>query len=825
MMQTEKDCGKCSSGGVVGQMVGCDMCDIWFHAGCVGETEASLNPDRTWKCSHCAKEDAGERASRHTNKSARSSASSRARRELLLQQLEEQRALKLKQRAEEDEIRKKRAEEDEVFLQQKLNLILEDDNESRSSRLSSRASRKKVVDWLNNGQGGQPEATGSSHNGAIPQLPAAQQLASSSTSRAVGPAHPASEPAAGFPTSSSTPQSGKAIGILGVDCPQASISQQIEPISSIASIIRNNIENSNSAQPFLASTGRQTLPFHASSHFPRADTKVTFSGQFGEVVPPKCQTFTGRMPAPRNSKTTSVVGQSTETTVVPLCVNVPYASVSGPSTSAAAFYPQANQHASTIDVPENSAGVESLQSGVHRFGASQMGTPQQFTPSSAQLAARQVMPRELPDFSGDPQDWPLFSSSFHNSTAACGFTDAENLARLQRCLKGHALDSVKSRLLMPESVPHVMETLRKLYGRPEVLIHTLLRRLRSVPPPKTENLQSVITFGMAVRNLVDHMFVAKLLDHLRNPMLLHELVEKLPSEMKMQWSWYKRSQTDVNLATFGEFMDELVTTASDVTLPTEPQVQQFRSGQTGRDKQKLYVHVESTDEQSVTQTTDGRPKSTLWSGGSNKSCYYCSNEEHVVSDCPQFKALDVDGRWKAVRSKGLCRTCLVPHRKWPCRSGKECEVDGCRFRHHMLLHSRADAVVNRGSSEHRVSVSGVGVTQQNHHSTLSYCLFRYLPVTLEMNGKQVETFAFLDDGCQTTLMEAGLAADLDIAGPGESLWLGWAGNTTREEKGSQRVTVNISGSGLKSQYKLSNVRTVQKLQLQGQTFQYEEMKE
>nr|XP_029729221.1 uncharacterized protein LOC115266788 [Aedes albopictus] len=208
MMQTEKDCGKCSSGGVVGQMVGCDMCDIWFHAGCVGETEASLNPDRTWKCSHCAKEDAGERASRHTNKSARSSASSRARRELLLQQLEEQRALKLKQRAEEDEIRKKRAEEDEVFLQQKLNLILEDDNESRSSRLSSRASRKKVVDWLNNGQGGQPVATGSSHNGAIPQLPAAQQLASSSTSRAVGPAHPASEPAAGFPTSSSTPQSG-----------------------------------------------------------------------------------------------------------------------------------------------------------------------------------------------------------------------------------------------------------------------------------------------------------------------------------------------------------------------------------------------------------------------------------------------------------------------------------------------------------------------------------------------------------------------------------------------------------------------------------------
>lgn len=170
-------------------------------------------------------------------------------------------------------------------------------------------------------------------------------------------------------------------------------------------------------------------------------------------------------------------------------------------------------------------------------------------------------------------------------------------------------------------------------------------------------------------------------------------------------------------------------------------------------------------------------------------------------------SLDLDGRWKVIRSKGLCRTCLIPHRL------KECGIDGCRLHHHALLHTPAASNV---AADHRVAL-------QTHHSTLNICLFRYVPVTLENDGKKVETFAFLGDGCQTTLMEAGLATELGIYGPTESLWLGWTGNISREEKGSQRVNVNISGRGMNNKFKLSNVRTVQQLKLQGQTLNYDEI--
>lgn len=45
---------------------------------------------------------------------------------------------------------------------------------------------------------------------------------------------------------------------------------------------------------------------------------------------------------------------------------------------------------------------------------------------------RQSIPRELPIFSGIPEDWPLFWSTFEWSTSTCGFSNEENLIRLQK---------------------------------------------------------------------------------------------------------------------------------------------------------------------------------------------------------------------------------------------------------------------------------------------------------------------------------------------------------------------------------------------------------
>ncbi|XP_065079196.1 uncharacterized protein LOC135702127 [Ochlerotatus camptorhynchus] len=77
-----------------------------------------------------------------------------------------------------------------------------------------------------------------------------------------------------------------------------------------------------------------------------------------------------------------------------------------------------------------------------------------------------------------------------------------------------------------------METLHKLYGRPEILISSLLKKVRNAPPPKSASA-----------------FI--------NPMLLQELIDKLPTSLKMQWGSFKQAFVHVNLATFNNFMSGL----------------------------------------------------------------------------------------------------------------------------------------------------------------------------------------------------------------------------------------------------------------------------
>lgn len=248
---------------------------------------------------------------------------------------------------------------------------------------------------------------------------------------------------------------------------------------------------------------------------------------------------------------------------------------------------------STGQSPLVPAGCHGVCSSSAYASCSDTSQQQSRGPTTFQIAARQVMARDLPIFAGNPEDWPIFLSFFQNSTETCGYSDAENLARLQRCLRGPALEVVKSRLLLPASVPHVIEVLRKLYGKPEALIHSLLLKVRHVQPPSANNLNSIIAFGLAVQNLVDHISISGQTSHLTNPMLLQELVSKLPTQLKMQWGQYKRSIANIHLGIFKEFMEGLVDIASDLTLcPEVSSSSQLNKEEKAKREDKLFIHAQ-----------------------------------------------------------------------------------------------------------------------------------------------------------------------------------------------------------------------------------------
>ncbi|XP_062705437.1 uncharacterized protein LOC134287542 [Aedes albopictus] len=404
------------------------------------------------------------------------------------------------------------------------------------------------------------------------------------------------------------------------------------------------------------------------------------------------------------------------------------------------------------------------------------------------MFARQVIPSDLPVFTGKPEEWPIFISCYNNSTKACGFTNVENLMRLQRCLRGPARLAVGSKLLLPECVTQVIETLQLLYGRPELLISTLISQLRETPAPRDNNLNSLIAYGLAVQNVSDHMIAAGLESHLNNPCLLQEMISKLPTHLKLQWATRKQEYGTTTIATFSKYMSELVKSASSVT--SDITLEQNNDRDENSD--------DSDDDRESIRSTPSSSRR-----GKRNRCYVCGESSHRVSNCTAITSMPVIKRWEIVNQLKLCPCCLNRHLPWPCKTVKNCDVHGCRMKHHPLLHSSNDGA----------TTSGCSVDVGSHNRTI----LKYIPVTVYGKSKRINTFAFIDEGSSRTMLETALAEELEVDGTPDTLSLKWIDGQVKTVP-TRNVTIGISEKDNVNQFTLTDVCTVSNLDLPIQDF-------
>lgn len=139
---------------------------------------------------------------------------------------------------------------------------------------------------------------------------------------------------------------------------------------------------------------------------------------------------------------------------------------------------------------------------------------------SDQVHARQTVPKDLPTFSGCPEEWPLFSSTYDWSTEVCGLTDAENLIRLQRSVRGEALEAVKRILIHPSCVPHAISTLILLYGQPDKILFSLKNEIKTLPPINLNKMETITNFAIQVKGLQSTIEACGLFDELNDTSLL-----------------------------------------------------------------------------------------------------------------------------------------------------------------------------------------------------------------------------------------------------------------------------------------------------------------
>ncbi|XP_055645114.1 uncharacterized protein LOC129780714 [Toxorhynchites rutilus septentrionalis] len=423
----------------------------------------------------------------------------------------------------------------------------------------------------------------------------------------------------------------------------------------------------------------------------------------------------------------------------------------------------------------------------------------EITPTKAQLSARQFLSKRLPTFSGKPEEWVMFITTYQTTTKACGFSNLENLARLQECLKGPALEAVYTRLLLPSSVPRIIEELREQFGQPEQVLDTLMAKIHAVDAPKVDKPASLIHFGRLIQQLCDHLEATDLKDHLINPMLIRQLAKKLSPSTKLDWIRFKRNECSkgikITLSTFAEFLSEIVSVATEAVNIIDGPADNSHIDKTRKIKpneREGFLHAHGASENEGTQMLQMQNR---------RPCLMCGEINHRLRNCQDFWKLSVYQRLQAVDGWELCRICLNAHGNARCRMNIRCRVANCQERHNTLLHQEElQSNCNMHSMQFQQPI-----------------IFRMIPVVLSHGDKSVNTLAFLDEGSSYTLIESSLTKYLQCPG------VTWTAGMTRLERYSQKLDLSISAQGSTEKFSIRNAHTVEKLQLPIQRPQFDDI--
>lgn len=143
-----------------------------------------------------------------------------------------------------------------------------------------------------------------------------------------------------------------------------------------------------------------------------------------------------------------------------------------------------------------------------------------------------------------------------------------------------------------------------------------------------------------------------------NPLLLQELVNKLPTQMKREWAQYFHGLSQASIKTFNFWLSERTLECS--SLLTEPPL--FGDPK----KKKNIVNLHNIE-----------------------NCVVCSGSCANIGQCHKFDRMTYKEKWLNVKNLQLCRICLKRH-GGKCLASKICGVNSCPYMHHSKLHKPND---------------------------------------------------------------------------------------------------------------------------------------
>lgn len=240
------------------------------------------------------------------------------------------------------------------------------------------------------------------------------------------------------------------------------------------------------------------------------------------------------------------------------------------------------------------------------------------TSNKQQQMARQSIKTNLPMFDGKPEDWPLFLSTYQMTNELYGFSNIENLMRLRKCLNGEAFP-VRHRL--PNCVDEIIEELKNEFGRPSLIIHIQMDKIRKQKPPQAEDIESVIKFANSIWDLCA-MEASGNAMYLCDPTMLSELTHKLSTMLYYEWVSYKLTLNNVSLSHFSQWISNKTKALKFDKLPTSTIKKILRN------EHKRFINIHNQENPKMIEPNIN-------------DCKLCNQNFHQLKDCRVFIDMDI----------------------------------------------------------------------------------------------------------------------------------------------------------------------------------------
>ena len=201
---------------------------------------------------------------------------------------------------------------------------------------------------------------------------------------------------------------------------------------------------------------------------------------------------------------------------------------------------RASEHQNQLNAAGVHNHIERWGAGVDQSEIGEMSAQESRNPDSSSALMNRLTNQSLPNYYGDLMDWLRFKHAYNLSTRLGKFTEAENVDRLNKCLRGEAREAVRSLLPTTTDASLIMKTLEREFGNPTKITKKVIEDLKRLPrvgsgKMKLSTLTSAVSKAVAVMRSLDNVW------YLHSPELCEEIMNKLPRTMSPLFNSLQRA--------------------------------------------------------------------------------------------------------------------------------------------------------------------------------------------------------------------------------------------------------------------------------------------